>query len=84
MVRMQSGDQYQPFEIQDKRSASEISSGDSSQSKNCGSVESREANKRSRSAGKREANKKSRSARKRIANKKDRSVKDRIENKKEQ
>ena len=58
--------------------------GDSSQSKNCGSVESREANKRSRSAGKREANKKSRSARKRIANKKDRSVKDRIENKKEQ
>ena len=66
------------------RSASEVSSGDPSQSKNCGSVESREANKRSRSAGKREANKKSRSARKRIVNKKDRSVKDRIENKKEQ
>ena len=33
--------QYQPFEIQDKRSASEISSGDSSQSKDCGSVECR-------------------------------------------
>ena len=48
MVRMQSGDQYQPFEIQDKRSASEVSSGDSSQSKDCGSVESRQANKRAR------------------------------------
>lgn len=47
-----------------KESASEVSSGDPSQSKNCGSVESREANKRSRSAGKREANKKSRSAEK--------------------
>ncbi len=41
MVRMQSGDQYQPFEIQEKDLPSEISSGDSSQSKDCGSVECR-------------------------------------------
>lgn len=57
MVRMQSRDQYQPFEIQDKRSASEISSGDSSQSKDCGSVECRKKRK-SRLLKEREENKK--------------------------